>query len=116
MAVNSVTTSNVRWYNGNADGDGVGLGALATSKVAFFGATPAVQPASASQAAVTATAVTAVNTTASITTAAHGFATGTQGDALITRVAQLQVDSAASVVLVNQLRSELVTIGLIAGA
>ncbi|KKL21011.1 hypothetical protein LCGC14_2449720, partial [marine sediment metagenome] len=25
MAVNSVTTSNVRWYNGNPTGDGVGL-------------------------------------------------------------------------------------------
>ncbi len=44
MAVNSVTTSNVRWYNGNPTGDGVGLGKTATSKVGFWGLTPIVRP------------------------------------------------------------------------
>ena len=56
MAVNSVTTSNVRWYNGNPTGDGVGLGKTATSKIGFFGATPIVR--------ATVTAPTAIATTA----------------------------------------------------
>ena len=58
MAVNSVTTSNVRWYNGNADGDGVGLGALSTSLVGFFGTTPIARP---SVTAVVTTATTGTN-------------------------------------------------------
>jgi len=112
----ALTTANIRALGGHDTAGGLRFGHTATTKVAFFGATPVVQPASVSQGVVTATAVTAVNTTATITTAAHGFATGTQGDALVTRVAQLQVDSAATTVLVNQLRAELVTLGLISGA
>jgi len=100
--------------NGNPDGAVMGR---SDDKLGFYGLTTAiVQPTSASQAAVTATAVTATATTATITTAAHGFATGTQGDAVVTRVAQLQVDTAASIVLVNQLRAELVALNVIAGA
>lgn len=96
--------------------DGTLLGQSATDKVAFFGSTTVTQPASVSQGAVTATAVTAVNTTATITTAAHGFTTGTFGDAVVKRVSQMQVDVAAVVVLANQLRSEMVELGLISGA
>ena len=108
--------SDVEYIGSNMSG-GMSLGLSATDdKVSLYGVTPVVQPTSASQAAVTATAVTATNTTVSITTAAHGFATGTQGDALITRVAQLQVDSAATVVLINQLRTELIAVGIIKGS
>jgi hypothetical protein len=57
MAVNSVTTSNVRWYNGNPTGDGVGLGKTTTSKVGFWGLTPIVRPT-----------VTAVSSSAATTT------------------------------------------------
>lgn len=103
-------------YVGDNGPDGVCVGTSATEKVSFYGNTPVVQPSSASQAAVTATAVTAVSTTATITTAAHGFATGTQADALVARVAQLQVDSAAQTTLVNQLRAELVELGLVKGS
>ncbi len=59
MAVNSVTTSNVRWYNGNPTGDGVGLGKTASSKVGFWGATPVIQQAIT--AVATATATTTIN-------------------------------------------------------
>ena len=96
--------------------DGTLMGRSATDKIAFYGATTAVQPATASQDAVVITAVTATNTTAAITTAAHGFADGTQADALITRVAQMQVDVAALGVLSNQMRADLTTLGLIKGA
>ncbi len=44
MAVNSVTTSNVRWYNGAPTGDGVGLGKTILSKVGFWGTAPIVRP------------------------------------------------------------------------
>ncbi len=100
----------------NQNPDGSELGESATDLVGFYGSTPVVQPSTASQDAVTATAVTATNTTASITTAAHGFADGTQADALITRVAQLQVDMAATIILANQVRADLTTLGLIKGA
>lgn len=102
-------------YVGDGNPDGVAVG-RSGDKISFLGATAVVQPTSSSQAAVTATAVTAVATTATITTAAHGFATGTHGDAVVKRVAQLQVDVAALIVLTNQLRSELVTLGLITGS
>ena len=62
-------------------------------KGAFFGATPAVKPTSASQAAVTTTITTTL-------------ATNTV----------LETDLAATIVLVNQIRSELVALGLITGS
>lgn len=92
------------------------IATAASEKLGFWGATAVVQPASASQAALTKTAVTAVLTTASLTTAAHGFATGTQADAIVARVNQLVVDMAATETLINQLRSELVTTGIIKGS
>ena len=61
MAVNSVTTSNVRWYDGNPTGDGCGLGKTSSSKVGFWGNTPIVRPAIT--AVGTATATTALNET-----------------------------------------------------
>ena len=97
--------------------DGAQMGRSSSEKNAFYGSTPVVQPSSASQGAVTATAVTALATTGSgQTTTSYGFTTTTQADSIITRVNQLVVDDAAAVVLVNQLRSELVTLGLIAGS
>ena len=96
--------------------DGTLMGRSATDKIAFYGATTAVQPSTASQDAVVATAITATNTTVAITTAAHGFADGTQADALIVRVAQMQVDVAAVIVLANQMRADMVTLGLLKGA
>ena len=96
--------------------DGTLMGQSTSDKIAFYGKTTVVQPATASQDAVTGTATTAVTTTATVTTAAHGFATGTQADAVVKRVGQLQVDVAAVVVLTNQLRSDLTPLGLIKGA
>lgn len=82
-------------YLGTNGSGGVCIGKSATEdKVAFFAATPVVQPTSASQAAVT--------TTAATTSTPWGFSTSTQADAIIT--------------LVNQMRSDLVTLGLIKGS
>lgn len=68
------------------------IGSAAGDTVGFYGATAVTQPASASQAAVTATTTTVATTTA------------------------LETDLDAVRVLANQLRSELVTLGLIKGA
>ncbi len=100
----------------NQNPDGTDLGESATDLVGFYGTTPIAQPSTASQDAVTATAVTAVNTTATITTAAHGFTTGTFGDKVVKRVAQMQVDVAALVILTNQMRTDLTALGIIKGA
>lgn len=125
-------------YIHNGDDDGALFG-RSTEKIAFYGATPATQPASASQAAVTATlvttvaatAVTAVATTAATaTTTTYGFTTSTQADDIVARVNQLVTDVGAFdgkinqavadvgdlTTLVNQLRANLVTLGLIKGA
>ena len=96
--------------------DGWLAGQNSSDKGAFFGSTPVVQPTSASQAAVTITAVTAVNTTATVTTAAHGFATGTQADALVKRVAQMQVDVEALGVMTDRNRTDMVALGLVKGS
>ena len=86
-------------------------------KHGFFGASPVAQPASASQAAVTVTAVTAIATTVFSTAASgvYGFQSSTAATALVTRSRQMQVDIEAIGVLLNQLRSELVDLGLISG-
>lgn len=81
-------------YNQVSDGrpDGAMVGQSSTDKVGFYGTTPVVQPASASQAATAATTTTTATTTA------------------------LQTDLDAVRVLVNQLRAELVELGLIKGS
>ena len=76
---------------GNDDGEILGRSG---GKVGFFGTTPVARRENASQAVV--------GTAASITTAAHGFATGTQADAIVT--------------LVNEMRAALVAHGLIKGS
>ena len=73
--------------------DGAVMGASTTEKIAFYGSTPVVQPTSASQAAVTTTITTTL-------------ATNTV----------LETDLAATIVLANQLRAELVELGLITGS
>lgn len=94
MALETTSTSN-KIGSRLVRNDGYQIGASATlDYVGFFGATPVVQPTSASQAAVT--------TTASTTTTPWGFSTSTQADAIVT--------------LVNKIRADLVTLGLIKGS
>lgn len=73
----------------------------------FYGASPIAQPSSSKQAAVATTAIT----TAAITTTtnAYGYATTTQAN-------NIAVIADACRTLVNQLRSDLVTLGLIKGS
>jgi hypothetical protein len=84
---------------------GTKIGTAASQKLGFYGITPAVQPAHTDQAAVATTAIT----TASTTTTPAGYATTTQADNLATIVA-------ANRTLVNQMRSDLVAIGILKGS
>lgn len=78
-------------YIGTGQPDGTIVG-RSDDKLGFYGTTAATQPASASQAAVTTSVTTTATTTA------------------------LATDVAALIVLANQLRSELVTLGLLKGS
>lgn len=73
----------------------------------YYGASPITQPSGAGQAAVATTAIT----TAAITTTtnAYGFATTTQANDLMAVVA-------ATRTLANQMRTDLITLGLIKGS
>jgi hypothetical protein len=73
----------------------------------YYGASPITQPSGAGQAAVATTAIT----TAAITTTtnAYGYATTTQAN-------NIAAIADAARTLVNQLRSDLVTLGLIKGS
>jgi hypothetical protein len=84
---------------------GTKIGTAASQKLGFYNVTPAVQPAHTNQAAVATTAIT----TASTTTTPAGYATTTQADNLAAIVA-------ATRTLINQVRSDLVTIGLLKGS
>lgn len=84
---------------------GTNIGTATDQKLGFYAKTPVVQPTNAAQAAVTVSTIT----TASTTTTPAGYATTTQADALAASVA-------ATVTLVNRLRTDLVALGLIKGS
>lgn len=77
-------------------GQPVQFGGTNTATLGFYGATPTAQLASSAQAAVGTTAAV------QITATQFGFSTSTQPDAIVR--------------LVNQLRADLVTAGLIKGS
>lgn len=79
-------------YIGTNRPDGAMIGLASTEKVGFFGTTPCDQPASANEAAVT-TSVTTTATTTNIASTVSDIVT-----------------------LVNQIRTDLVELGLIKGS
>lgn len=89
------TNPRYNYLDNNYQSDGTILGQSATSsKIAFWGATPVVQPTSASQAAVATDAATTGAAT-------YGF-TSAQANGIVR--------------LLNQIRADLVTVGLIKGS
>lgn len=86
-----------------SNGTGVKIGQSSTDTVGFYGATPVARPSGAGQAAVATTAITTLATTPTATDIAVAV------NSLISR-------QSATVTLVNQLRSDLVTLGVLAGA
>lgn len=89
----TMTSSAARQLS-DQNSEGTVLGASTTDKIAFYGKTAVAQQSSADQAAVT--------TTASTSTSPVGYSTTTQADAIVT--------------LVNEMRSVLVTVGLMKGS
>lgn len=92
------------------------LGRSAAVQRAFFGATPVSQPASANQSAVTATVGVAVSTTGATNTTPYGFTTAAQADAIVARVNELRTIAEANKALLNQIRADLVALGLLKGS
>lgn len=97
---------------------GTKIGTATAQKLGFWNATPVVQPSSASQAALAAPTTVGTNTG----TAAAGLSligdtsTINQASALMNDFASLRRDIAAAFTLINQLRSDLVAVGIIKGA
>lgn len=79
------------------------LGRTATAQRAFFGATPIAQPAGADQAAVPATPIS-------------DAASGTYGATEQALINDLTAQVNAQTTLINQMRSDLVALGLIKGS
>jgi hypothetical protein len=96
------------------DPAGTTLGQDASDKIGFYGTTPAIQPAATAQAAVSTAAITAVVTTGAALTS-YGFTTTAQPLAIATAVNLLITRVDANTTLVNKLRADLVTLGLIKG-
>ena len=90
-------------FLGDGRSDGEMLGRATTDPVAFYGTTPIVQPSGTSQSAVATTAITTLATTPTFTDIAIAV------NSLISR-------QSAAVTLVNQLRSDLVSLGLLKGS
>ncbi len=113
MGLETTTTSN-KLYTALSP-DGKDYGQSASDLQGFYGATPIVQPTSASQAAVT-----------GVTDASGGAAAATNGILTLTSsynstilanaIATLAQLGNANKVLVNQIRADLVSLGLIKGS
>ena len=105
--------------------DGTTFGQSTSDLISFYGKTPIVQPSSASQAAVSTTTSSAAATTV-VTTASsgtNGYATTTQAkdiaslvDALRTGYNIVRPLVYQQGVFINQLRTDLVALGVIKGA
>lgn len=96
--------------------DGTTLGQSTTDKVSLYGVTPIVQRSGGTQAKVSTTAIAAVTATVTVQGTTWGFTSSAMATTLVDTVNQLITQSAANMVLVNELRASLVALGAIAGA
>lgn len=97
---------------------GTKIGTATTQKLGFFNATPVVQPVGANQAALGAVTTEGSNTgIAGAGLSLIGNTTSVdQAANLMNDLAALREDIAAAFTLINQLRADLVTLGVIKGA
>lgn len=95
---------------------GLDVGQSATTDyVGFYAATPIVQPTNASQSAVT-IVTNSAGGTGSYTTGLQAISGTFNSTLLANAFATVAAQSNANAVLVNQLRSDLVSLGLIKGS
>jgi hypothetical protein len=97
---------------------GTKIGTATSQKLGFWNVTPVIQPASADQAALGAVTTVGANTgTPGAGLSLIGDTSTTdQSAALMNDLAALREDLAAAFTLINQLRSDLVAVGVIKGA
>ena len=94
------------------------IGQGTSDTVSFYGVTPVAQQSGAGQAALSTSTLTAVSNSAAISVSlndGYGFSQ-TQANQFITLAAETKTRLSATVTLVNQLRSDLQDLGLIAGS
>lgn len=94
---------------------GTKIGTATAQKLAFYGLTPVIQQAASAQAAVTTATITAVATTGSVTTG-FGYSTTAQADGIQASLNQVVTRVTSLTILVNQIRADLVTLGLEKGS
>jgi hypothetical protein len=96
------------------------IATAAAQKLGFWGATAVIQQASNAQNAVITTVGSAVNATNAVNTVdapnSYGFASAAQANMIVTNVNALRTDVLAVNTLVNRLRADLVTVGIIKGS
>lgn len=97
-------------------GSNVVVGDTSASTVGFWGATPVAQQAGTNQAVISSTAVSAPSGTASTSTTPYGYTTSTQANVLVQAVLSLTNLVNSMTVWQNQIRSDLVTIGIQKGS
>lgn len=91
------------------------MGQSASEKIAFYGFTPIVQPTSASQSAVTAITDSSGGT-GSYTTGIQALSATFNSTLIANGISTVALQGNANKVLINQLRSDLVALGLIKGS
>ncbi len=106
--------ANIRYLD-DGRSDGTVLGQSLSSLVGLWGVTPVVQPTSASQSAVATSTITAVSTATPITSG-YGYSTTALASAMQTAVNDVITRTAAQTVLLNQMRSDLVSAGILKGS
>lgn len=85
--------------------DGVRIGQASTDKVSFYGASPVVQPSGAAQTAITDSSGGSADPATGVAALTATYNSTIIADALATIIAQT-----------NKMRSDLVSLGLIAGS
>lgn len=102
---------------GNASG-GSTVGISTSEAISFYGVTAVAQQSGSGQAAVSTSTLTTVSGTAAISVSLNdGYAFNqTQANNLLTLASETKTRLSATITLVNQLRSDLQDLGLIAGS
>lgn len=101
----------------NASG-GTTIGSSTSELISFYGVTAVAQQSGSGQTAVSTSALTTVSGTGAISVSLNdGYAFNqTQANNLLTLAAETKTRLSATITLVNQLRSDLQDLGLIAGS
>ncbi|MES2355606.1 MAG: hypothetical protein V4568_14650 [Pseudomonadota bacterium] len=110
----TTTTSNLK-KTPLIDDNGIQFGRSLSDFVGFYGATPVVQPTNASQAAV-AVVTDGSSGSASATTGIQALTSSYNSGILSNTIATLAARVNANIALSNQMRADLVSLGLIKGS